>query len=257
MTSPTCESDPSLCPPVPDTTAAYFANLPSWEEFAAPDTVLKNGLQTEADTLPITEVIVDSVPVFDDEGLESMMTDVRYVCQARPYSISDAPEKITMFSPNQSLLYAGAMIQGRSKKELGSLLPLEVVQRRLVTITISDLPTGANSRTVSPTLSGVEGGRGDMIGNAVLDNLDTPTTSTFEMESYHSERSFALSASLSGRYLGFEGSASGSTERKLAETTVTAHFYQKMYTVSSGGRSRDSSARTSTTKRSPDTWPRA
>lgn len=232
MTNPTCDTDPSLCPAGPDTTAAFFANLPSWGDFAAPDTVLKNELKAEADTLPVEEVIVDSVPVFDDQGLDSMMTNVRYVCQARPFTISDAPEKITMFSPNQSLLYAGAMIQGRSKKELGSLLPLEVAERKDLTITIGDLPTGANSRTVPPTLSGVEGGRGDMIGNAVLDNLDTPTTSNFEMESYHSERSFALSASLSGRYLGFEGTASGSTERSLSETTVTAHFYQKMYTVS-------------------------
>jgi hypothetical protein len=157
---------------------------------------------------------------------------VRYVCQERPFTISDAPEKIIMFSPNQSILYAGALIQGRSKKELGSLLPLSVAERAAMQIVIADLPTGANSREVVPTLASVSNARGEMIGNAIIDGLGTPSSSTFEMESYHSESSFALAASLSGRYLGFEASASGSVEQSLTETTVTAHYFEKMYTVS-------------------------
>ena len=36
---------------------------------------------------------------------------------------------------------------------------------------------------------------------------------------------------LSGRYLGYNASASGSIERNASETTITAQFYQKMYTV--------------------------
>lgn len=229
---PTCSTDPSLCPAGPDTTAAYINNLPSWQSFAAPDTTLTNGVVAEADTLPLVETIVDSVPQFDDTGEIDPLTNVRYVCQERPFTVSDAPEKIVMFSPNRSILYAGALVQGRSKKELGSLLPLSVAQRAEMEIVISDLPTGSNSRTVVPTSGTVENARGEMIGNAILDGLGTPSSSTFELETYHSERSFAISANLSGRYLGFEASASGSVERDLTETTVTAHFFEKMYTVS-------------------------
>lgn len=228
----TCETDPSLCEePGPDTTAAYLSNLPSWQAFAQPDTTLRNELNAEGDTLPIREEIIDSVLAFDADGVSDVMRDVRYVCQARPYSISDAPEKITMFDPNRSILYAGAMIQGRSKKELGSLLPLAIAERRPVVVSIPDLPTGENSREVVPTQGSVESARGEMIGDAVANDLLTPTTTSFEMETYHSERSFALSANLSGSYLGFEASASGSLARSVAETTVTANFYQKMYTV--------------------------
>ena len=199
---------------------------------AAPDTVLSNEVVAAGDTLPLTETIGDSVPQFDDTGAIAPLTNVRYVCQERPFTISDAPEKIVMFSPNQSILYAGALIQGRSKKALGSLLPLAVAERAPLEIVIADLPTGSNSREVVPTLASVSNARGDMIGNAIIDSLGTPSSSTFEMESYHSESSFALKASLSGRYLGFEASASGSVERNLTETTVTAHYFEKMYTVS-------------------------
>lgn len=229
---PTCDTDPSLCPTGPDTTAAYINNLPSWQSFAAPDTVLTNEVVAEADTMPLVETIVDTVPQYDDTGEIDPLTNVRYVCQERPFTIADAPEKIVMFSPNQSILYAGALIQGRSKKELGSLLPLSIAQRAPMEIVIADLPTGANSREVVPTLATVSNARGEMIGNAIIDGLGTPSSSTFELETYYSESSYALAASLSGRYLAFEASASGSVEKSLTETTVTAHYFEKMYTVS-------------------------
>lgn len=231
-TGATCDTDPTLCPEVPDTTAAYFAALPSWEAFAQPDTVKKNELNVAADTLPVEEVVLDTVPVFGSPTGDSIMTNVRYVCQARPYSISDAPERITMFDPSRANLYAGALIQGRSKKELGSLLPLRVSERNPVTVSIPDLPTGANSVIVdNPAQGTVESARGQMIGDAVAQDLFTPATTTFTMETYHSETQMALAANLSGSYLGFKANASGSLDRRLSETTVTAHFYQRMYTV--------------------------
>lgn len=114
----TRETDPSLCEPDENNTAAYFASLPSWQEFAQPDTTFRNDLAVEAHTLPLQEEIVDSVPVFDSTGVAGYETDVRYVCQARPFTISDAPERIVMFDPNRSILYAGALIQGRSDDPL-------------------------------------------------------------------------------------------------------------------------------------------
>jgi hypothetical protein len=231
VTNPTCESDPSLCPAEENTTAEYIEGLPSWEQFASPDTTFQNTLDVAADTLPLQEEIVDSVPVFGPSGVEDVLTNVRYVCQARPYTMSDAPERIVMFDPNRSVLYAGALIQGKSRKELGSLLPLTISQRAPIRVSIPDLPTGANFREIVPTQGAVESARGDMIGNAVADNLSTPSSSTFQMTTYHSEQSMAISASLSGRYLGFEATASGSVARSLSQTTVTAHFYERMYTV--------------------------
>jgi hypothetical protein len=123
------------------------------------------------------------------------------------------------------------MIQGRSKKELGSLLPLRPPHRRAVTVSIPQLPTGDNSRTVVPTQSSVDGAWGDMIGSAVLADLATGGETFWEMETYHSEREYALKFGLSGSYLGFEANASGSVEQSLAKTTITATFIQSMYTM--------------------------
>lgn len=227
-----CAADPSLCQSGPDTTAQFFGNLPSWQAFAQPDSVAHNDLNVAGDTLPITEEIVDSVPVFGANGIDSILTNVRYVCQSKPYTLSDTPDQIVMYDPNRSILYAGAMIQGKShKNQVGSLQGLQIAERNPITVSIPDLPTGANQRTVFPTQGNVDSVRGEMIGSAVANDLATPSSSHFEMASYHSEASFALSSKLSARYLRFEGTASGSTSRGVSETTVTAHYTEKMYTV--------------------------
>ncbi|MGD2045873.1 MAG: FG-GAP-like repeat-containing protein [Gemmatimonadota bacterium] len=236
MLAVACGNDESTGPGggggTPADAEAYLSELPSWEEFAQPDTVLRDELDAEGDTLPVAETILDSVPVFaDGGGIDSVLTDVRYVCQARPYSISDAPKEIVMFNPQRAIVYAGAMIQGRSKKELGSLLPLRPPHRREITVSIPKLATGENSRTVVPTQANVDGAWGDIIGNAVIADLSTGVETSFEMSSYHSESEYALRASISGHYLNFEGSASGSIDKSLAKNTVTATFIQRMYTV--------------------------
>ena len=125
ITNPNCATDPSVCPPSADTVAQYLGGLPSWRAFAQPDTVSRNELNVAGDTLPIQEQFVDSVPVFGTNGLDSILTNVRYVCQSKPYSISDTPDQLVMYDPNRSILYAGAMIQGASHKNpVGSLLGL-------------------------------------------------------------------------------------------------------------------------------------
>jgi hypothetical protein len=72
---------------------------------------------------------------------------------------------------------------------------------------------------------------GDIIGNAVATGLQASSSIFWHMETYNSQRQFGLSFNASGRYLGFEASAGGSINRNSSETTVSAHFYQKMYTV--------------------------
>ena len=61
--------------------------------------------------------------------------------------------------------------------------------------------------------------------NATRSGLSTPSTIAFEMQTYYSERQSALQIGLSGRYLGYEASASGSIDRNVSETTITPQFY--------------------------------
>lgn len=233
ITPPTCETDASLCPTEPDTIGQYLAGLPTWQEFAQPDTTFRNELNVAGDTLPIEEEIVDSIPIFDeDAGISGWDTNVRFVCQSKPYTMQDTPEDLVMYDPDREILYAGALIQGKSHKDpVGSLLGLPIAQRTQIRVSIPDLPTGESFRLVNPTQAEVEAARGEMIGNAVRDGLATPSSSHFSMESYHSEKSFALGTAISGKYLSFEGSASGSTSRSVGETTITVHYTEAMYTV--------------------------
>lgn len=138
-----------------------------------------------------------------------------------------------MYSPDQDIVWAGALVQGKSHRDgLGSLESLPIEERAPIDVSIPDLANDDNFRTVEqPRQATVEQARGSMIGNATRSGLATPSTIAFEMQTYHSEQQAALEMGLSGRYLNFSASAEGSIDRQASETTVTAQFYQKMYTV--------------------------
>ena len=99
-------------------------------------------------------------------------------------------------------------------------------------MSIPGLANDDNFRTVEkPSQATVDQAIGSMIGNATASGLATPSSISFKMETYFSEKQSALQMGISGNYLGFEASASGSIDQQRSETTVTAQFYQKMYEV--------------------------
>ena len=145
----------------------------------------------------------------------------------------DNPQQIVMYNPNINFLWPGALVQGKSYRDgIGSINGLIINERSPIEVSIPDLANNDNFRTVdTPTQAEVAQAIGSMVGNATQEGLATPSKITFEMESYHSESQFALSAGISGRYMGFEASASGDFSKNASETTITAHFYQQMFTV--------------------------
>jgi len=72
------------------------------------------------------------------------------------------------------------------------------------------------------------------VGNATETGLAASSAIDFEMNEHHSEKFVGLSASLSGAYLGYSASASGDFSRNASETTITANFIQRMFTVAVG-----------------------
>jgi hypothetical protein len=147
--------------------------------------------------------------------------------------MSENPREIVMYSPDKDILWAGALIQGASHQEgLGQLLALPISERAALEVSIPALNTAANFRTVDrPTQATVTSAIGSMVGAATASGLSTPSTISFEQTVFHSEEQFALSIGMSGSYMGFSSSASGSFSRNASETTVTAQFLQKMYEV--------------------------
>ncbi len=190
---------------------------------------------TVSGTPSVTEPVVDSVPVYDSLGVNTPMFDVEYVCTTTPYSFRQTPEKLVMLSPDRDLLWAGALLQGQSHATgggPGSLLALPIAERAPIQVSIPSLPTGSNFRNVDVvTQANVEGAIGDIIGNAVAQGLFSPASDDFQVDTYNSESEFALKTKLSGRYLGFSGSASGSVSTSTSETTVAVRYVQKLYEV--------------------------
>lgn len=218
--------------PVAEVTAGeYLQALPGWEEFSPP---LAEVPSTRVGDPVTSEETIDNVAIVDpDTGGIIGYRSEQYTCTSTTFTMTETPEKIVMFSPDRELLWPGALIQGKSHRDgLGSLLPLTIRERTPIRVSIPSLATAYNYYEVaSPNLAEVNQAIGSMIYDATTSDLITPSTIQFVMEDYSSDESFALKAKMSGRYMGFSGSASASVDRSANERTVMVYFYEKMFEV--------------------------
>jgi hypothetical protein len=180
------------------------------------------------------EIFVGDCSACEEDILGS--DDEYYTCTTRRYTLNDTPEKIVMLSPDADLLWAGALIQGKSHRDgLGSLdgLTIDPVYRAPIKLVIPEvIVEGGNSRTVyNPSLLAVENALNEIILGATLDDVQDRGDVQFRMQEYHSEEAFALSARLSCRYMGFRASVGTEIETEANETTVAMTVWEKMYTV--------------------------
>lgn len=213
----------------------YLDELPSWEEFAPPLEARPPAPVQDAEVVQ-TEEVVEDVTVVDEEGNVEVIGDVTYDCTEVPHSMAANPMQMVINDPNRDVIYPGAFIQGRTHRDgisIGDVLPLTVSKRAPIRVSIPDIstPVGDNFREVQPNQAEVAAAVGGMVGNASRNDLDTPSSISFDMQTFHSEEQFALSAGLSGRYLGFSGSASGSVDKQASTTTIAVQFTQRMYSV--------------------------
>lgn len=208
---------------------AYLDALPAWTTFSPtqPDDGGPIGDPVAEDPISVD---VDSI---GDDGEVYTIENVEYTCEVQEYSLTRTPgREIVMYNPSE-LLWPGALLQGRSHT-LGSISDLSVSgeERAPLNVSLNVSTTRASFRTVDqPTKSVVRDAVSTMVGEAVQDGIDTPSSIAFELRTYHSEEQTALEMGLSGRYIGYSASAQGSIDRQASETTVTAHYYQNMYEV--------------------------
>ncbi|MDZ7704926.1 MAG: thiol-activated cytolysin family protein [Trueperaceae bacterium] len=232
--------NPGPNPGPPADTTSYLTGLPGWEAFSPPlDTQqpAPTGEPSVADPVTLSAPVKDedgNVERDEDTGEPLDFQNVTYTCTETPYSLTETPEDIVMYNPDASILWPGSLIQGRSYAGgTGSLLGLTIAERAPIQIAITDFFNDNPAQVVAdPSLVTVTQALGDMVGDAAAQNLDTPSTIQFNIETYRSERDFAASFDISGRYLNFSGSASGDLSQSASETTVAVHFYQQMFTVS-------------------------
>lgn len=197
---------------------AYVKALPTWAAFSP--------------TLPDVDPHAAGAP--GDPTTEEL-GGKQFVCVTTPFAIQRTPRELVMYSPDADVLWPGALVQGRSYRDgdgSGTLLPLKIAERTAIKVGIPALKTADNFREVVPSDGLTVGSAvGAILGAATKAELKTPSTSDFKMESFSSEEQFALSMSLSGRYLGFRAKATGEYAQSRAMNTVVVHFMEKMFEV--------------------------
>jgi hypothetical protein len=223
-------AEPPVQPPVdpPADMGAYLAGLPSWEVFSP--------RQEDTDPEPVGPA-VELAPVtldvekVDADGNIQMLRNQVYLCTETEYSMTTNPREIVMYSPNVGVLWAGGLLQGKSHRA-GNLESLPIRQRQPIKVSIPDIASGQNYRVVeNPDLATVNAAIMDIVGNATLTGTPTSSTIDYKYTVTHSESQLALAMGLSGRYMGFKGKANADFTRNASETTVTAHFVEKMFDV--------------------------
>ncbi|MEJ2215887.1 MAG: FG-GAP-like repeat-containing protein [Gemmatimonadota bacterium] len=222
-TSPQTSSD-NPCSSVSDLSTC----LPSWQDFspkqASEDPTPTGQTSSKDETGPLERI--------DSTGNLVSLGNVTFVCTDSTFNFVDNPERALSFNIDETKIWPGALIQGkthRDGKNIGDLQELPIRERAPLTVTLS-FNNNDNTRTVdNPEQGAVHQAIGDMIGNAQADSLATANNITFKEDTYSSEKQAAESFGVSGRYLGFEASAKGSLSSSVSTSTVVATFQQQMY----------------------------
>ncbi len=141
-------------------------------------------------------------------------------------------EKLVAFNPNADVLFAGALIQGKSLP-LGVLSPISA-PRTPQTCTVTDLvgagPDARLSATITPTLANVTLFVTQVLGQQLAQQQPAKMTYSETRFSSIEEGLLRLGASFSW----MSGNVSGSFERKRQEdkTQLMVRFVQSYFTVS-------------------------
>ncbi len=208
--------------------AEYLASLPSWDVFSP--RLADEAPAATGDAVELPPDTLD-VPIVNENGDLETLNDQVYVCTETPYSMRQNPREIVMYSPNVGVLWAGGLLQGRSHRA-GNLESLPIRQRQPVKVSIPGIASGQNYRVVeNPELATVNAAIMDIVGAATLEGTPSASSIDFEYTESHSEQQLALAMGLSGRYMGFKAKANASFEHNASETTITAHFVEKMFDV--------------------------
>jgi hypothetical protein len=82
----------------------FLESLPSWNQFAPSESTQPPMPAGDPDS---QEDVTLDVEVVTDDGSTELLENVTYSCQAQPYTLTDNPEQIAMYSPDREILYAG------------------------------------------------------------------------------------------------------------------------------------------------------
>ena len=201
---------------------AVIGGLPSWSEYAAP--MFDPSFEGE-------EIVDETTPPKIEEI--TLPDSVVKVCRKERVSFYDTPNEYASFDPPTNIVYPGALVQGRSLiGDSTSLLPLNIVQRAPIRVSIPECNFADNFKETEATLAGVNSAVSDILFRAREQGVECAKPSgTMTVESFRNEQQRALKASISGRYLAFSAGASGAYSKEVTESSVAAIFRERLFTA--------------------------
>ena len=192
----------------------YLVNLPTWEEFSEPK---PSSDEPTGNTYDDTYTIGTQI----------------YDCTSTEYSLTENPEKATIFNPDAEIMWLGSLLQGTGYRDgLGSLAELPIRQRAPMKIFIDLLGEGVSKTVVSPDPATVGEAIGELVQQAQDAGHQAGGNIFFNEEVTHSLKQATLDLGISARFMGNDVTTQLEYESTAEENTLTAYFVQEMFTTS-------------------------
>ncbi|MEL7268594.1 MAG: thiol-activated cytolysin family protein [Bacteroidota bacterium] len=217
-TDPTDPTDPTN--PSGSTIAEVIASGDEFETF--PETQMVDTISNDGET----ERNFDTIDENDDTLTE------RFVCTKRRVSIEDGSEDFFMFSPNESLVYPGNLIQGKTKDN-GT--PESIPLARGGGVISYNLLDG-NPVTSVPveqiSISSVRDAQNQIIAGSILDgDPSVPADFSLSIESVQSKEELALKMGVKFRTFNAKVSSQLQVSTSATVNSVLVKLTQRFYTM--------------------------
>lgn len=232
-TSPTTSAAAGLNP---DGSAIddFVREATDWEAFGGASAPL--GRTTVGDPTAPVETIIE-VETTDDEG-NGIVQREAYVCTTQDYSLTANPREVVLADPSAGQLWPGAVLDGAAHAH-GELRPIAIDRTNRAPLGISvagggvlGIRSGISTIVDAPTGSTVREGVNQLVANAIeSDVVAGAGYSSFESVESHSSSQVALELGLSARYLRHRLDAELDYSRAANQSTYTAYFIQRLYTI--------------------------
>ena len=210
-----CSEDPAAPQAAPADLETFFETIPEWSAFEP--------------ALPSENAPTDDEPV--DELIESGGDD--YDCTTTRYSLTETPDKITIFNPDAEILWLGSLLQGDGYRDgLGSLQELPIRQRAPLKIFIDLLDEDVAATVENPDAQSVATALGGLVAAAEATGHQAGSKFFFDRKITHSVEEAALDLGVSVNYLGTNVESELDYDKTVEKRTVSAYFIQQMYTAS-------------------------
>jgi Thiol-activated cytolysin len=209
-----CSDSPTGNTPIPADIEGFLAAAPDWSEFSPPQ--------------PSEDIATD-----DPEIEEVTSGTDTYSCTTTRYSLTETPDKMTIFNPDAEVLWLGALLQGDGYSDgLGSLQELPIRQRAPLTVFIDLLKDDVSQVVENPNPASLQTAIGTLVDQAEQAGHQAGSKIFFSQKTTHSLKQAALDLGVSARFMGNQIESQLEYERSVEKRTLTAYFIQQMYTAS-------------------------